>query len=354
MKARILVVGPSETKACGGMAAVIRGIRESGPLQAEFEIDTFPSYIDGSLPVRLLYSLYGYLRFLRRRRSYDLFHFHVAERGSTFRKRLYFKAVKKAGKKAILHIHGAEYLTFYDRLKGRKKRMVEEFFEQADLVLALSESWKEELETRFRKADCRVLNNGIDTENYSAARTDVTERKNSFLLLGRLGARKGVYDLLDAVEIAVRQNPELSVCMAGDGEVERVRALVEEKGLQKHVIVKGWIGEAEKLECLKQAATVVLPSYQEGLPMFLLEGMAAGKAVISTVAGAIPEVVTKENGILVEPGDVSALAEALLRCSRDTKMLASMSERNQERARQMFSVRRMHERLAEYYRQALE
>ena len=232
--------------------------------------------------------------------------------------------------------------------------MVEEFFEQADLVLALSESWKEELEARFRKADCQVLNNGIDTENYSAARTDVTERKNSFLLLGRLGARKGVYDLLDAVEIAVRQNPELSVCMAGDGEVEWVKALVEEKGLQKHVIVKGWIGEAEKLECLKQAATVVLPSYQEGLPMFLLEGMAAGKAVISTVAGAIPEVVTKENGILVEPGDVPALAEALLRCSRDTKMLESMSERNQERVRQMFSVRRMHERLAEYYRQVLE
>ncbi len=98
----------------------------------------------------------------------------------------------------------------------------------------------------------------------------------------------------------------------------------------------------------------MLPSYQEGLPMFLLEGMAAGKAVISTVAGAIPEVVTKENGILVEPGDVPALAEALLRCSRDTKMLESMSERNQERVRQMFSVRRMHERLAEYYRQVLE
>ena len=57
---------------------------------------------------------------------------------------------------------------------------------------------------------------------------------------------------------------------------------------------------------------VVLPSYHEGLPMAILEGMAAGKAIISTTVGAIPEVVTGENGALVEPGDVIALAQALL------------------------------------------
>ena len=61
---KILEIGPSETRSRGGMAEVIRGIRESEVLGGTFEIDSFPSYIDGSLPVRLLYSLYGYLRFL--------------------------------------------------------------------------------------------------------------------------------------------------------------------------------------------------------------------------------------------------------------------------------------------------
>lgn len=99
---------------------------------------------------------------------------------------------------------------------------------------------------------------------------------------------------------------------------------------------------------------MVLPSYHEGLPMAILEGMAAGKAIISTVVGAIPEVVGEENGILVKPGDVPALAEALLRCSRDTEGLRNMGERNREKAEQRFGIRRIHRQLAGYYRQVME
>ena len=97
----------------------------------------------------------------------------------------------------------------------------------------------------------------------------------------------------------------------------------------------------------------MLPSYYEGLPMAILEGMAAGKAVISTTAGAIPEVVGEENGILIKPGDVAALAQALLRCSRDRELLLGMSRKNRERAERVFSIRRMHEQLADYYRQVM-
>jgi len=83
---KVLEIGPSETRAQGGMSEVIRSIRESKILGREFEMDSFPSYIDGSLPVRLLYSVYGCLRFLTCWRKYDLFHIHTAERGSAFRK----------------------------------------------------------------------------------------------------------------------------------------------------------------------------------------------------------------------------------------------------------------------------
>ncbi len=55
---KILEIGPSETRSRGGMAEVIRGIRKSRILGQEFEINSFSSYIDGSLPVRLLYSMY--------------------------------------------------------------------------------------------------------------------------------------------------------------------------------------------------------------------------------------------------------------------------------------------------------
>ncbi len=86
---RILEIGPSETRSRGGMAEVIRDIRESEVLGRSFEIDSFPSYINGILPVRLLYTLYGCLRFLTCCRKYDLFHIHMSERGSVFRKYFY-------------------------------------------------------------------------------------------------------------------------------------------------------------------------------------------------------------------------------------------------------------------------
>ena len=350
---KVLVIGPSDTGSCGGMVEVIRRIRESVLLNREFEIDIFPSYIDGSLAIRLLYSAWRYFHFLRRHKKYDLFHIHTAEKGSTFRKNLYLKKIKKAGKKAIVHIHGAEFLVFYDGLGRRGKQIVDCFIHQADLVLALSDSWKKELEARFHIDTCRVLNNGVDTVRFHSAAADVSTHSNSFLMLGRLGARKGAYDLINAVELAVRQNPELTVCMAGGGEVEQIRALAAEKGLQRQIRVPGWIDGEEKLDCLKNAAVLILPSYHEGLPVSILEGMAAGKAIISTSVGAIPEVITEENGILVEPGDTAALAEAMLRCSGDIKMLEAMSQSNIEKAEHTFSIRQMHEQLAAYYRQAI-
>lgn len=351
---KVLIIGPSETRSRGGMAEVIRGMKKSKILSREFEIESFPSYIDGSLPVRLLYSLYGYIRFLRCYRKYDLFHIHTAERGSTFRKNFYLRTVKKAGKKAIVHIHGAEYLTFYDRLGSQGKAVVDGFFRQADLVLALSDSWKQELEARFRMKSCRTLYNGVEPARFQKAVSAPEAHSNAFVMLGRLGERKGTYDLIAAVETAIRQNPALTICLAGDGEVEKVRALVKEKGLEKHITVPGWIDGTEKLKRLRDAATLVLPSYHEGLPIAILEGMAAGKAIISTTVGAIPEVVTEENGILVEPGDISSLAEAMLRCSSNIEQLKNMSQKNLEKAEKMFSVRQMHQRLAEYYRQIMK
>ncbi len=287
-------------------------------------------------------------------REYDLFYIHTAEKGSVFRKSIYLRKIKRAGKKAVIHIHGAEFLDFYDSLGFWGKAIVDRFFHRADLVLALSEGWRRELEERFHTGICQVLYNGVDLAAFQAAVSDPAEHLHSFVMLGRMGARKGTYDFIEAAALAVKQAPGLTICIAGDGEVERIRGMVAEKELGSHVTVLDWVDGEKKLELLKNAAAVVLPSYHEGLPMAILEGMAAGKAVISTRVGAIPEVVTEANGILVEPGDVPALAQALLRCGSDVEKLNRMSVNNRERAEALFSVQEMHRRLAEYYRWTAE
>ena len=354
-KKKVLVVGPSDTRSRGGMATVIRGIRESRLLNEAYDITIFPSYIDGSLPVRLLYSVYGYLRFLCCYRSYDLFHIHVAAFGSTFRKNFYLKTIKRAGKPVILHIHWAKFLVFYEALSPKKKQIVRRFLHRADLVLALSDGWKQQLETIFDLTNCRALPNGIDTEELKSARCDIdADTAHTFAFLGRMGQRKGAYDLVDAVQRAAQVDSSIRVLMAGDGEVEEIRKKVREAGVEQQISVRGWVDFAGKCALLRRSATVVLPSYHEGLPMTILEGMASGKAIISTTVGAIPEVIQPENGILIAPGDVNALADALLRCAQDTQMLRRMFAANREKMDQTFSMRKMHERLAEYYEEAMD
>lgn len=350
---KILVIGPSDTKSRGGMATVINGIRNSKILNEKFDIDIFPSYIDGNIAIRLLYSIYGYVKFLTIYKKYDLFHIHTASFGSTFRKRMYLKRIKKVGKKAIVHIHGAKYLIFFNALNNKKKTQVVDFLKTADMVIGLSDDWKEKFESTFGLTNCVSLPNGIDTDEFADAICDLKAHQNEFVFLGRLGKRKGAYDLVNAVEQAVKKNSDIKIYMAGDGEVNQVRDVVRKKHLENNIEVVGWVDFSGKIDLLQKSSTLVLPSYNEGLPMSILEGMASGKAIISTTVGAIPEVIADENGILIQAGDVQALSNAIVKCSTDTAMLEGMRQANIKKIDGEFSMKHMHRKLLFYYKQVM-
>lgn len=351
---KILVVGPSDTKSRGGMATVISGIRNSKILNNKYDIDVFSSYIDGNIAIRLLYSVYGYLKFLIIYKKYDLFHIHTASFGSTFRKRIYLNTLKKAGKKTIVHIHGAKYLVFFENLNPSKKKKVVDFLKSANIVISLSDDWKVKFDEIFGLRNCVSLPNGIDTDEFANAVCNLEEHHNDFLLLGRLGQRKGAYDLIHATEIAVKKNPNIKIYMAGDGDVDIVKDMVNQKGLERNIEVVGWVDFDGKINLLKKIGILLLPSYNEGLPMSVLEGMASGKAIISTIVGAIPEVINKENGILIEPGDIQALADALVKCSSDISMIKAMSEKNIKKIDDDFSMKIMHKKLLIYYGELID
>lgn len=353
---KILIIGPSVSRSKGGMSTVIGEIIEDNELKNKYDINAYESYIDGSKFKVLLYSIWAAFKFLitGQAKKYDVYHIHVASYGSTFRKRIYLKNIKKHGKKVILHIHGAEYMVFFDKLSRKKKQQVIDTLRTADMVIALSNEWKNMFDTTFGLTSCYVLENGINIEKLAPAICDPEEHQTAFVTLGRLGERKGTYDLVDAIEQAKEEVPELKCYLAGDGEVDKFRAMIQERKLQNNIEVVGWADFTKKLELLRSTATVVLPSYNEGLPMSILEGMACGKAIISTTVGAIPEVVTEENGILVEPGDVNALATALIQCSTDLNKLRMMSNSNINKINTEFSMRKMHDTLSEYYQKVMQ
>lgn len=346
---KVLVIGPSPYRAQGGMATVLNDMLQNADLNRKYEIGVHESYIEGALLKRVLFSFTAYHRFKSIFKAYDLFHVHMASYTSTFRKGYYIRFLKRHGKKVLLHVHGGEYLKFYNGLSEKKKKKVDEIWKQSDLIIVLSEKWKLRFEEIFDSEKIVVLNNGIDVETYSKAVCPVAEHKNSFLVLGRLEEEKGIYDLIEAVNIAVKSNSDIKVFVAGEGEKEKVQNLIEEKGLVEHLKLVGWVDLEKKVDLMKSVSTVILPSHNEGLPMSILEGMAAGKAIVSTTVGAIPEVVSEENGILFQPKDVESMSKAILKCSSDTEMLQHMSEKNMEKVKEQYSMKKIHQKLAEYY-----
>ena len=130
---KVLVVGPSPTRSKGGMATVIEEIAKDKTLNTKLSV--------------LLFSVFSFIKFYFTKRNYDVYHIHAASYGSTFRKGWYIHAAKKWEKKVILHIHGAEYMLFYE--KSNQKDKIISILKEADEVIALSADWKKKFDETF-------------------------------------------------------------------------------------------------------------------------------------------------------------------------------------------------------------
>lgn len=345
---KILVIGPSPSKSRGGMATVIDEINKDKQLKQHFQIDIYESYIDGGRIKVFIYSIFAFLFFYITKRNYDLYHIHVASYGSTFRKGFYVRAAKKWGKKVILHVHGAEYMVFYE--KSKNKARILSILNSADKVVALSNEWKNTFENVFNIKNCIVLENGIDMDKFKFAVNNEKMEPRTFLALGRLGKRKGTYDLIDAIANIKKQIPDIKCYLAGDGEIDKCKSLIQKKGLQDNIYVVGWVDFDMKLELLKKTSVLVLPSYNEGLPMAILEGMASGKPIISTNVGAIPEVIVNGvNGVLINPGNISELEIAMIKYATDFNYVKIAQDANLKLVNQKYSMEVMHNKLKQIY-----
>jgi glycosyltransferase involved in cell wall biosynthesis len=175
-------------------------------------------------------------------------------------------------------------------------------------------------------------------------------RPNVVLFLGRLEAAKGIYDLLDALAGVREAVPDVRLVCAGDGDRAGVARYAARLGIGDAVRFTGWVGPSGKRALLETAAAFVLASYDESLPMSLVEAMSAGVPPIVSPVGGIPEVVQDGvSGLFVAPGDRSSLARRLKRVLLDRAFAERIGAAARESARLRFSPARALARLEDIY-----
>lgn len=137
-------------------------------------------------------------------------------------------------------------------------------------------------------------------------------QKLHLVAIGRFAEQKGFSLLIEAVAEAARRHPGLRLTLVGDGPLRgEIEALIERYTLRRHVHLVGWLPEMQVRGALAAAQALILPSFAEGLPMVVMEAMAAARPVIASSIAGLPELVTPDTGWLVPAGDPSALAAAI-------------------------------------------
>ncbi len=218
-------------------------------------------------------------------------------------------------------------------------------------IIAVSKAVKNYLISwhRVKSDKIRVIYNGIDAHKYDV-NFDIKEYKRMLNLqhdiptvafIGRLVKLKGVNYFLEAAASILRNGKRVQFVVVGDGPLkERLIKQAANLSISQHVHFIGFRKDIPQI--LSVIDILVVPSLFEGLPLTILEAMHAGKTIIATRVGGIPEAIKDgETGILVSPRDYHALTKGLLELLNDPEKRKEMGKKGKQRALQHFNVERM-------------
>lgn len=280
----------------------------------------------------------------------DIIHIHISDGGSILRKAIITLVSLLFGKPVVMHAHGAEFHLTYAKLPKIFQQAVNWIFYQCQCFIVLSNNWQDYYVNNLglNKKKVVVLPNPTELPEHIPERENQTLIK--FVFCGRVGQRKGAFDLINAfANLSEDEQSKSQLILAGDGEIEKAQQLVAELKLKEKVTFLGWINSRQRDELLSQADVFILPSYNEGLPMAILEAMGWGLPVITTPVGGIPElVIAHQNGLLVTPGDIQQLAAAMKLVLNNEYLRISLGQVARENV-QKFDIKKYSHILANIY-----
>jgi glycosyltransferase involved in cell wall biosynthesis len=313
------------------------------------------------LPFRTLRDLIRLPRLVRylRRLAPDLVHTHTAVPGNI----LWRLACKVAGVPLVNHMHIENYFGRRS-FKARLVRFLDTLTSSFPAChIPVSEHTARSLEKQgYPKERLFVVHNGVSWPGLRVAPVDRAAdvcSKPVIGCVGRLCESKGQADLLRAMPRILETFPDATIWLIGKdqhtgGQYElRLKRLAESLSVGEHVVF--WGHRDDVLELMGRMGVLVLPSYDEGFPIVLLEAMSLGVPVVATRVAGIPELVDDgEMGYLIAPGDLAALAERIVRLLADPDSRFRLGERGRQHVSEHFTREAMLDKVRSIYAMILD
>jgi glycosyltransferase involved in cell wall biosynthesis len=351
----VLVLTPLGRGGAGGIDRLMDEVRrrhsEAAP---DLSVRFLTTRGRGSILLAPFYVLWSALRLTgyRMARGPCVCHVNLASMGSTLRKLLLTRLAEGLGHATVIHLHGAMFRDYSRRVGTLQRNAIGRMFRKASRVIVLGGVWRDFVAETFAVPDARIL----VLPNASAARPRRAPEASppEILFLGRLGTRKGVPVLIDALAQLARSRTDWRAVIAGDGDVTPYAAQAKALGLESRIVFAGWLEEDAAHAHLSRAAVLVLPSEAEGLPMSVVEAFAWGVPVVATPVGSIPDVLSDGvQGFIVPVGDDEALAAALERMLADPALRRRLGEEALSRFREKLDFEPYMRRLMDCWRDAV-
>ncbi|WP_026517039.1 glycosyltransferase family 4 protein [Butyrivibrio sp. MC2021] len=343
---KVLMVGPDRS-VHGGISAVVNEFYKAG-LDQRVTLKYIGTMKEGSKLKKLFVAAFAYARFLAALPGFDVVHVNFSSDMSFLRKSYFIRAAHKKGKPVVLHQHGGDFTTFYGKElddKGRKKAA--DTLKMGDIMLVLTQTWKDYFSGIISSDKIRVFPNGIKTEGIADVGT-ADKDYNKILFLGRVCRDKGMDELLLAMKNIHEKNKDVKLYIGGIFEDPAYEARIRE--MQDYVTYLGWVTGDEKGRILKECGILTLPSYFEGFGMVLIEAMLRKSAVVASNVGGIPDIIEDgKDGLLVPAKDAAALEQALLKAVTEKDLSAELGENGRAKVLQKYSVEKNVEELVSIY-----
>ncbi|MGB9635970.1 MAG: glycogen synthase [Thermoplasmata archaeon] len=275
-----------------------------------------------------------------------------------------FYAKKLYEKKLIATVHSLEPLRPWkaEQLgKGYNLSvwMEKTGLENCDRIIAVSQEMKKDIERVYGISSEKivVIHNGIDLTKYTKKESpellaNLGVKKPYILFVGRLTRQKGIFELVEAMK-KIRQK---LVLVTGKPDTKEVEKELAEKlqGSENILWINRMLSEEEIIALYSSAQLFVCPSIYEPFGIIILEAMACGTPVVASAVGGIKEIIEHgKNGILVEPGNVEALAEAINRVLSEEELHHRLVREGRRRAEE-FAWERIAEKTFNLYTKVVE